>query len=352
MNRRTMLATLIGGVAGLSGLASDEKSSRKQKGLGVVIHSYGIRAADKGRGDKVPFSDPLHFLEYCGKIGAGGVQVPLGSRDPEYLQRLRARAEALGMFLEGSIRLPKDQADAERFTAEVKTAKDAGASVLRSAILSGRRYETFATAAEFRKFSEQAYKSMGLAEPIVAKHEIKLAIENHKDFRAEELIDLLKRLGSKQVGVCVDTGNSIALLEDPMEVVESYAPWAFTTHLKDMGVAEYEEGFLLSEVPFGTGFLDLKGMIEVLRKVRPEIRLNVEMITRDPLKVPCLTKKYWMTFDSLPGRHLADALTMVRKHASKQPLPRVSHLSQEKKLEAEDQNVRSCLTHGRERLGV
>jgi sugar phosphate isomerase/epimerase len=256
------------------------------------------------------------------------------------------------MYLEGSIRLPQDKADVDRFDAEVRTAKDAGATVLRSAILSGRRYETFSTAADFRRFAERAYLSLTLAEPVVRRHTVRLAVENHKDWRADELLDLLKRLASEQVGVCIDTGNSIALLEEPMAVVEAYAPWAFSTHLKDMGVAEYEDGFLLSEVPFGEGFLDLKRIVEVLRKARPEVRWNVEMITRDPLRVPCLTPKYWATFEALPGRHLADTLAMVRKHAAPQPLPRVSHLPQEKRLEVEDQNVRHCIAYARERLGL
>ena len=38
-----------------------------------------------------------------------------------------------------------------------------------------------------------------------------------------------------------------------MEVVEALAPRAFTTHFKDMALEEYEQGFLLSEVPLGTG---------------------------------------------------------------------------------------------------
>ena len=162
---------------------------------------------------------------------------------------------------------------------------------------------------------------------------------------------MLKRIGSDRVGVCLDTGNSIALLEDPMEVVEALAPWAFTTHFKDMGVQEYERGFLLSEVPLGEGFLDLPRIVRVLRRARPEIRFNLEMITRDPLEVPCLTPKYWATFEDLPGRHLARSLTMVRDHPPKRALPRVAGLSREEQLKAEEDNVRRCLAQRAASLG-
>jgi sugar phosphate isomerase/epimerase len=163
---------------------------------------------------------------------------------------------------------------------------------------------------------------------------------------------VLKRLDSRHVGVCVDTGNSIALLEDPMEVVEAYAPWAFTTHMKDVAVEEYDEGFLLAEVPLGEGILDLKKMVAVLRRARPEIRFNLEMITRDPLKVPCLTTKYWASSESLPGRHLARTLTWVRTHRPHKPLPRVTGLDPRQQLAAEEDNVRRSLAYAREHLGL
>jgi sugar phosphate isomerase/epimerase len=150
----------------------------------------------------------------------------------------------------------------------------------------------------------------------------------------------------------VDTGNNISLLEDPMEVIQTLAPWAYSVHLKDMAVEEYEEGFLLSEVPFGEGVLDLKKVVAVLRQARPEVRFNVEMITRDPLRVPCLTPKYWATFENLPGRHLARTLTWVRRNKPPQPLPRVSGLAPERQRELEEENVRKCLAYAGKQLGM
>ena len=55
---------------------------------------------------------------------------------------------------------------------------------------------------------------------------IRLAIENHKDLRLGEFLGILKAFDGEFVGVCLDVGNSIALLEDPMEVVEALAPRA------------------------------------------------------------------------------------------------------------------------------
>ena len=171
---------------------------------------------------------------------------------------------------------------------------------------------------------------------MVARHGILLAVENHKDWRADELLAILKRVGNDHVGVCLDTGNSVALLEDPMDVIEALAPGPFTTHFKDMGLDEYRDGFLLAEVPLGSGVLDLPRAVRILRAARPEIRFNIEMITRDPLRVPCLAEKYWATFPDLPGRHLARTLSLVRDHPPSRPLPRISQLPRDEQLRAED----------------
>jgi 3-oxoisoapionate decarboxylase len=217
-------------------------------------------------------------------------------------------------------------------------------------LLSGRRYETFDSAETFRKWAERSYQSLTLAEPVVAKAPMRLAVENHKDLRTGEQLDVLKRLDSPHVGVCVDTGNNLALLEDPTEVVEALAPRAFTTHLKDMVVEEYEDGFLLAEVPLGEGILDLKKIVALLRKARPDIRLNLEMITRDPLRIPCLAPKYWASSADVPASQLARALALVRKHKPKQPLAKVSGLTAEKRLAVEEDNVKKSLDYARQHL--
>jgi hypothetical protein len=130
--------------------------------------------------------------------------------------------------------------------------------------------------------------------------------------------------------------------------VETLAPYTCTTHFKDMAVSEYADGFLLSEVPLGSGFLDLARIVRILRGQFSDVHFNLEMITRDPLEVPCLTAKYWATFETLPGRHLARMLRTVRGHAAVEPLPRVSGLDFGQQLRVEDDNVRRSIEFARE----
>jgi sugar phosphate isomerase/epimerase len=345
LSRRQWLSGLVGGAALACTAAAPPARSR----LGVVLYSYSIRArAERARG----FADPLNFAAFCHERGADGVQLPLGVRDDAWVKGLRHRLDRWGMYLEGSVRPPRHRADLERFDAEVRTAKAAGVDILRTVMLAGRRYETFATATAYRAFQQQARQSLQLARPVLARHGLLLAVENHKDFRAAELADLMRELKCEQIGVCVDLGNNLALLDDPVQTVQALAPWALTCHLKDMAVAEAADGFLLAEVPLGEGILDLKRLVTMLRRARPGMRFGLEMITRDPLRVPCLGEKYQATLGDVPARDLARMLALVRRRAWKRPPPPVGSSSLEKQLAAEDRNVRQSLAYARRHLGL
>ena len=320
--------------------------------LGIADFSYNIRLrTERSRQAKGSLGDPLNFLEHCHNIGAGGVQMSIGDRGDDFTRRLRQKAEAFNMFVEGSTSLPQDRSGLERFEASVRTAKQAGAKVTRIAI-GGRRYEQFSKAEQFKAFAKRSLKSVQLAEPVAARHRMRLAIENHKDWRINQMLDMLNRISSEYVGVCVDTGNSFSLLEDSMTVVEAYAPYAFSAHLKDMAVDEYEQGFLLADVPLGQGLLDLPRIVRILRKARPEIRFSLEMATRDPLKVPCLTEKYWATFANVPGSDLARALRYVRTNSSRGRLQKVNHLPPNELVKIEEANIKKCLTYAKEHLNL
>ena len=344
-SRREFLAAIAAATSSGVVLAVPKTAEPGGGGLGIGSSSYSIRSRhEQGSGD------PLSFARFCRERGAAGVQTSIGARDGEYIKRLRSYIDQTEMFLEGSVRLPRDDGDVHRFAAEVRTARSAGATVLRTVMLSGRRYETFRTAEEFREFRQRSWQSLQLAEPVLKEFGGRLAVENHKDYRTDELSELMRRLSSEYIGVCVDTGNNIALLDDPLETARALAPWAMSCHLKDMAVEESADGFLLSEVPLGEGRLDLRQIVRVLRETRSELRFSLEMITRDSLRIPCLSKGYWATMESVPARELARMLAWVRHNAVREPMPRISHLPIAEQLAIEDANVRKCIAYARDEL--
>lgn len=319
--------------------------------MGVVVHSYGIRYGSKVESGKYPaFQDALDFMRHCHSIGAGGIQTTVGGWANDFAKKVRDEREKLGMYLEGSIAMPKNQEDVSRFEKEVLTAKEAGATVLRTVCLSGRRYENFKTEAEWVTFKANSLQSIQLAEPIVRKHQVKLAIENHKDWKAAELAAIIQNLGSEWVGVTLDFGNNVSLLEEPMEVIRTLAPFAFSTHVKDMGVKPFENGFLLSEVALGTGIVDLKEAVTLCQNYNPNVTFSLEMITRDPLAIPCLEDSYWTTFENPSAQDLAKILRLVRDKTYPDSLPEVKNLSAEEKLAFEESNVVKCLAYSKTQL--
>jgi len=295
-------------------------------------------------------SEALEFLEYAYSLGAGGAQVTLKSLEPDYLKQVRERAERLSMYIEVNAPLPKD--DTARFEALAHAARKVGALCLHIVCLGGRRYEVFSSLEQWKQFASEAKTRLRRALKLAEKYRVPLAVENHKDWTLEEMVALLREFSSEYLGACVDFGNNIALLDDPNELVEGLAPYALSTHVKDMAVEEYAEGFRLAEVPLGEGFLDLPRLVGCIRRTRPQVKFSLEMITRNPLKVPCLTEKYWASFAGRSGRYLARTLSLVRTHRPSRGLPDVDALDEAARLKLELDNVVRSLEYARQNLAL
>ena len=354
LDRRRFLAGLAGcGVAVLNRLAAGGQSPTRRSKMGLASDCWNLhQRAQVGKGQKGDLSDPRLFLERCYQLGAGGMQAPLGVRDEAYCSGLRRWAEDHEMYIEGSSSLADSRFDAGRFEKEVLTAKAVGTTVVRTVVIPGRRYEQFSSAEEFARSSQRAAERLRQVEPIMARHRMRLAVENHKCHRVAERLDLLKQLGSEWIGTCVDTGNSFALCEDPMDVVRAYAPFAFSVHVRDQGVQEYEDGFLFTDTALGQGFLDVPATVRVLREAHPELHFSLEMIARDPLKVPVLTPKYWVTMPGAPATDLAWTLRTVKAKTPRQPLPRIDSLPLDQRVQYEQRMIEDSLAFAREHLGL
>ena len=296
------------------------------------------------------------FLGYFHSLGFGVAEgARPASNDPADIQAFRARVEQYNMRVILDVGYPRDENGVEAFEANVKMAKEAGAISLHAA-MTQRRYEEFNDFPTFKASFERNQKSIALAEPILRKYKIRLGLENHKGWRSAEQAAWLKRLGSEWVGVHFDFGNNVSLCEDPKETLKNLLPYTFACHIKDMAVQPYEDGFLLSEVPLGEGFLDIKGMVATLQQKDPNMAFDLEMIVREPLKIPVFTDKYWVTFDDayspLPGRDLAHTLELVQKNKPKDPVPHTAGITPEGFLKLEDECVARSIDWARKNLNL
>lgn len=341
MTRREMLA----GTAAVLARRAAGSDTPRSPNLGAAPTGFGLHRR----------AQPVDLVDLAHELGLGVVETRLTSNDADAVKTLRAKVEGYGMRVILDTPLPRSESDVERFDAAVKACKDAGAISLHSA-MTQRRYEEFDTFEAFRARFEACQKQVTMAEPVLRKHRLKLGLENHKGWRSAEQAAWLKRVGSEWVGVHLDFGNNLALCEDPEDTLANLLPYAVACHLKDMAVQAYEDGFLLSEVPLGEGILDLPKWVRALQAKDRSMAFDLETITRDPLKIPVFTKKYWVTFDDryspLPGRDLARVLDLVRKNPPKMGLPKTTGLSAAEQAKLEDENNRRSVEFARGRLGL
>ena len=350
-------------------LESARAEARVMRNMGVANTSFGARMraggggfGPGGRGGQgrpgaparppaAPIMPPFDIMAYAHETGVGFVETMLNFRDPDAVKTFRSKLDSLNLRVILSPPLPKEESEVAAFDAAVGAAREAGAYCLHAA-MTQRRYEEFDTMAQYLADFARCQKMVSLAEPVLAKHKIRLAIENHKGWRAVEQAAWLKRLSSEWVGAHLDFGNNLSFCEDPMDTLRILLPYIVSCHIKDMAVEPYEDGFTISEVPLGEGFLDIQGMVAAIQKHDPNTPFNLEMMTREPLKIAVFTARYWATFDDIPGRDLAHMLDLVRRNKPKVPVPHTDGMALEAQVKLEDQNNRKSIAWARQNLNL
>lgn len=347
MTRRNLL-----GAAALAGAASTASAAppRVLKNMGSATPGLGARRrAAREAGEE------FDIIEYCREKGLACPHTYLrGGFDPEALRAMYEKINRYDMRMTVAVRTPRTDDDLPEYEKiiEALSQMDGRIDSIHDPF-SGRRYEQFKTAAEFHEFDAMCKTAVQRAEPVLRRHKMRLAIENHKGWRSEELAAWVRSTGSEYVGVCLDMVNSVSLIETPMQTYQTLAPYAFFVSFKDIGVDFYNEGILLSEVAFGDGHIDLPAFVAMMQKKDPNMIFQLEMITRDPLKVPIFTDDYWKIYDEdspVPPRDLAMLVQWIREHPPKHPLPRVSGLTPEQRLALEDELNDRCIDYARANL--
>ncbi len=338
-------------LAAAGAVASGVEKSWQGRPLGLVVHSLWNRWRGGYSSVKLPpLTTAPELLHHCLELGCGGLQTTVSGWSRETTREVRDLVEAHALYFEGSVEAPQDRTDTARFERDLRRAKEAGASVLRS-YLGGRRYEDHRSAESFKQYRERAWDRLALAEPLLRRHGLRMGVENHKDFRADELAAMLGKLGSAHVGCCFDFGNNLALLESPERTLEAIDPYLMTTHLKDMAVQPDAAGFLMAEVPLGEGIFDLPALMSRCLEANPQVTFNLEMITRDPLLIPCLEESYWAAMNETGGEALASTLRLVRDKQTEK-LSRINGRSREAVcLWEADQNA-ACARYAFDTLGL
>lgn len=127
---------------------------------------------------------------------------------------------------------------------------------------------------------EALTKMFKKAVPVAEDFQIKMAVENHIDFTADEILQLIENVDSEYFGINFDTGNFLRLLDDPIAGMEKLAPYTYATHVKDLmpdKTAKPTDWHFFAGVPVGMGLIDNEKLAQLLHAAGYQGFLAVEI---------------------------------------------------------------------------
>jgi len=233
-------------------------------GIGSYAYRWAISYKDFVSHNSMP---PFELLEKAKELDVRVVQLcentNLQRYDDKLLQELRRKAEENGIVLEVGIQ----EVDFSILKTYSKIAALLGSSLMRVALNTPSNRPTL----------KRSITIIDKLLPILKTKDITLALENHFYLNSKELVKVVSTVNDPLVGICLDTTNSIGLLEKPMDTVKFLAPYAVSVHLKDYKIVQCPVGYRVVGTPLGEGFLDVKGVIRLLEQSERNPNIILEL---------------------------------------------------------------------------
>lgn len=144
---------------------------------------------------------------------------------------------------------------------------------------------------------------------------VKLAVENHGgDLQAREMKMMIEEVGKDIMGVCLDSGNPVWMLEDPHMTLEMLIPYAETSHVRDSAVWRVPEGIAVRWVNMGEGNVDIDGWIRKFVQAKPGMPIIFEnLVSAQPRIHAIYDPKFWDSWRKMPAWELSRFLAVEDK---------------------------------------
>ncbi|WP_153732152.1 sugar phosphate isomerase/epimerase family protein [Sporosarcina obsidiansis] len=221
--------------------------------------------------------DIFDFIHKTVDLGLDGVQIniiedlhldpnwgTLGSNHPEHLKKVKGLLDKYHLFCEIDCR----GIEYNHLKEIIEVADKIGADVIRTYINRGH-YDKVKT--------DHAYIELKKVVPLLKKYRIKLAIENHEEETADEIISVIQAVDSPWIGALCDNGNGMMAWEDPIVTVNKLAPYSVSSHFKDHFVIHDGEDYRVSGCPIGKGNINVDECFKILVEHSTLQRINIEM---------------------------------------------------------------------------
>ncbi len=160
--------------------------------------------------------------------------------------------------------------------------------------------------------------------PRIVDSGIKLAVENHGgDLQAREMKMMIEAVGRDVMGVCLDSGNPVWMLEDPHMTLETLIPYAETCHVRDSAVWKVPEGIAVRWVNMGDGNVDIDGWIRKFIQAKPGLPIIFEnLVSANPRIHAIYNPQFWDNWRKMPASELSRFLAVAEKGTPKPATPR------------------------------
>ena len=148
--------------------------------------------------------------------------------------------------------------------------------------------------------------------PTAERLGIAVAMENHQDADSDDLLALCGRFESRHLGITLDTGNPLAVMEHPLRFAERLARYIRHVHLKDYRIYHHApSGFRLVRCAMGEGAIPFPQLFGLLDAQEAPITRSIEMAALNARLIPFLERSWWDEYPPRDARHTLEALELV-----------------------------------------
>ncbi len=224
------------------------------------------------------------LMEWAVDNGLDGLHitaVDCESTDKSQLMKIRDAANNHGLYLEYNFSLDEefDQRLTHTLEQGIHFAHTLGTDIAKIS-LDLRRPRPLCASRHHPDVMKQLNHILELtkkASPMAEETGVRLAFENHTESYASEILWLIDQVNHPLVGACVDTVNSVMVLEDPMTAIETLTPRSFTNHFCDHRIERDQFGCRFTGVACGDGDIDLKRALDIFKEKSSMQRINIEV---------------------------------------------------------------------------
>jgi sugar phosphate isomerase/epimerase len=319
MNRRVFLknSALIG--AGLSfrrpALAQPAIDASPKRKIKLGLDNFAVRAMNW---------KASALLDYAASLELDSILISdldaFENHTDAYLKEVRAKADGLGIGIHlgtwsicptaKSFKNKWGTAE-EHLTLGIRIAKTLGSPVIR-VVLGGGEDRKSEGGIEAR--IADTVKVCKACRDRALDAGVKIAVENHAgDMQAWELVTLIEAAGKDYVGANPDSGNACWTMEDPLASLETLAPYAATTSLRDSMLWESENGVKVQWTAMGEGCVDLKTYFAKFAEWCPKVPVHIETISGFARELPYLKAEFWKDWPKAKASDFAKFLALAKR---------------------------------------